>query len=228
MSDTTGLAIIAADTEFEGRITGARRVEIAGRVTGEIAARHVTILPGGHFTGRVMSASADVAGTLEGEVFVKQLIRIASTGVVHGDVQYGAIEMAPGGDLAASLRNVPPTLAGDGEMSVHRGRSAIVTRDDLRAIDPDDAPEDLTFSVQRTHGGHIGFRNAAAVSITSFTQADLNAGRILFQHDGSGDADASFAVTVADDDGATAGTAQTVKVSVVALPDRRPPLEARL
>ncbi|MEL6226885.1 MAG: cadherin-like domain-containing protein, partial [Pseudomonadota bacterium] len=67
----------------------------------------------------------------------------------------------------------------------------------------------------------IALRNAPAVGIAKFTQADLNAGKIVFQHDGStGDA-ASFDVSVRDDDGASAGTAQTVKVQVAELIDRR-------
>ncbi|MEO1650164.1 MAG: cadherin-like domain-containing protein [Pseudomonadota bacterium] len=221
MTDLSGIAVFGSDTEFQGRIRDGRVVEIRGAVEGELSSQHVIIQPGGRFLGRLVAGSAEIHGELRGEVFVKSLIKIGETGLVEGKVQYGAITMAPGGDLVADLYNVPPTLSGDFEVSVHRGRSAVITRDDLRAVDPDDAPEDLTFEISRTAHGHVALRNAPAVGIAKFTQADLNAGKIVFQHDGStGDA-ASFDVSVRDDDGASAGTAQTVKVQVAELVDRR-------
>ena len=221
MSDTSGRAVFGPETAFRGRIRRGRHIEIHGRVEGEIASAHVLIGPGGHFRGILRTGTVEVQGQIEGEIFAKSLLRIGANGAVHGKIQYGAIEMAPGADLVADLRNVPPTLAGDLSISVHRGRTAVITREDLEAIDPDDAPEDLTFTVGRLSGGHVAERGAPSHAIATFTQADLDAGRIVFQHDGSGGDQASIEVTLADSDGASAGTAQTIRVTVVDIPDRR-------
>ena len=221
MDSPNGRAVLGPDIVFRGRIRNARIVEIHGYVEGEVTAKHILVARGGRFFGTMQALTAEILGDAQGEIFVKSLVRIGETGIVSGKVQYGSIAMAPGGELTAELRNVPPTLTGDFEISVHRGRSAILTRADLRAVDPDDAPEDLTFTVGRVLGGHVGLKGNPLAAIATFTQADLDAGRVLFQHDGSAANDAGFEISVADDDGATAGTPQTVKVEVQDLPERR-------
>ncbi len=52
------------------------------------------------------------------------------------------------------------------------------------------------------------------MSVINFTQADIEAGRVLFVHDGGDSTSANFDVLVADDSGATSGRAQTVTVHV--------------
>jgi hypothetical protein len=47
-----------------------------------------------------------------------------------------------------------------------------------------------------------------------FTQADLEAGRVSFTHDGTATKAASFDVVVTDHTGATSGKPQTVQVHV--------------
>jgi hypothetical protein len=53
-------------------------------------------------------------------------------------------------------------------------------------------------------------------AITSFKQADIEAGRVLFVHDGSDTKVASFDVVVIDGAGAASGPAQTVRAAVLA------------
>jgi hypothetical protein len=122
--------------------------------------------------------------------------------------------MAAGGNLGASVRNVPPTLFGDLELSVPRGGAAPVTLADLNAFDPDDAAGNLTFTVSAPLHGFVALRDSPEVPVSTFTQADLAGGRVLFVHDGSADLLASFNVVVTDAAGATSGAARTVKVTV--------------
>ena len=89
-----------------------------------------------------------------------------------------------------------------------------ITPADLSAIDPDDAPDALTFQVSNVSGGMITQTGAPGLSVETFTQADLLAGRVHFAHDGSDAATGGFDVIVSDDDGATSGAAQTVKVAI--------------
>lgn len=214
MSNKSGVAIFGPDAVFQGRISGAKTVEVAGYVEGEINSRHVSVAKGGRLYGRIMAGSAKIDGQIQGDVFVKTHIDIGATGAVNGRVQYGTIQMAAGGELSAELKNVPPSLAGDFETTVYRGRSVVITRADLQAIDPDDAPEDLLFTVTRADGGYVAMMSAPAEAITSFRQADLDAGHVLFQHDGTEGTEAAFAVSVRDDDGASSAIPATIKVSV--------------
>ena len=216
MADTTGVLIIGADAVLTGDVKGAKAVEIYGVVDGGVSAGDVTVRQGGKLNGWVKSETSTVEGVLKGDVRVQQLITIRSTGSVEGNVKYGRLAMDEGAELTASVRNVPPSLGGDLDVTVKRGRTVKITPSDLKAIDPDDAPDALTFKVSNVTGGMITQSGAPGLSVDTFTQADLNAGRVYFAHDGSGADRASFQVVVSDDDGATSGAAQTVNVAVQA------------
>jgi cytoskeletal protein CcmA (bactofilin family) len=207
-------AIIQEDTIIKGKIRNCRQMEIRGFVEGELAAESVLIHQGGTFYGTLKSDQADIAGSLQGEVFVKNLISIRSSGSVNGNVRYGQLAMEMGADLSAELRNVPPRLTGDLDITVKRGKSVVITTEDITAIDPDDTPDNLTYSVSNAINGFVSLAGAAGVPVTKFTQADIEAGRVLFVHDGGGSNSANFDVLVADDSGGTSGRAQTVTVHV--------------
>lgn len=214
MSENSGVLVIASDTVLTGNVKGARRVEVYGRIDGDVAAGDVTVRQGGILSGSVKSDSSTVEGTLKGDVRVQQLITIKSTGSVTGNVKYGRLAMDEGAELAASVRNVPPSIAGDLDLTVVKGKSVRITPADLSAIDPDDTADALTFRVSNVNGGMITQSGAPGLAVETFTQADLNAGRVHFAHNGSEGPTAGFDVIVADDDGATSGAAQTVKVAV--------------
>ena len=207
-------AIIQEDTIIKGKIRNCRQMEIHGFVEGELAAELVLVHQGGTFYGTLKTDQADVAGSVQGEVFVKNLISIRSSGSVNGHVRYGQLAMEMGGDLSAELRNVPPRLAGDLDITVKRGRSVIITTEDITAVDPDDSADHLTYTVTNPRNGFISLSAQAGTPIANFTQADIEAGRVLFVHDGGDSTTASFDVVVEDDSGATSGGFQTVNVHV--------------
>lgn len=214
MADHTGVLVIGADAVLTGDVKGAKAVEIYGVVDGGVAAGDVIVRQGGKLNGWIKSDTSTVEGTLKGDVRVQQLITIRSTGSVEGNVKYGRLAMDEGAELTASVRNVPPSIGGDLDVTVKRGRTVKITPADLKAIDPDDAPDALTFKVSNVTGGMITQSGAPGLAADTFTQADLNAGRVYFAHDGSNAERASFEVVVSDDDGATSGAAQTVNVAV--------------
>jgi cytoskeletal protein CcmA (bactofilin family) len=207
-------AIIQEDTIIKGKIRNCRQMEIHGFVEGELAAESVLVHQGGTFYGTLKTDQADIAGSVQGEVFVKNLISIRSSGSVNGHVRYGQLAMEMGADLSAELRNVPPRLAGDLDITVRRGRSVIITTEDITAVDPDDTPDHLTYTVTSPRNGFVSLAGQAGTPIENFTQADIEAGRVMFVHDGGDSATASFDVVVADDSGATSGASQTVHVHV--------------
>jgi cytoskeletal protein CcmA (bactofilin family) len=207
-------AIIQEDTIIKGKIRNCRQMEIRGYFEGDLAAEQVFVRPGGTFYGTLKSDNADVAGSVQGEVFVKSLISIRSSGSVNGNVRYGQLAMEMGADLSAELRNVPPKLAGDLDITVKRGKSVLITTDDLTAVDPDDTPDHLTYTVTNPTNGFVAIAHQENTATFSFTQADIEAGRVVFIHDRSTGTTASFDIVVADDSGATSGRAQTVHVHV--------------
>jgi Polymer-forming cytoskeletal len=77
--------------------------------------------------------SAEVLGTLQGNVTVRNLINIHSSGSVSGNVHYGKL----------AIGNVPPSIGGDLDLTVEKGRAISITLQDLTALDPDDEAKDL-------------------------------------------------------------------------------------
>jgi cytoskeletal protein CcmA (bactofilin family) len=218
VSLTRGNAFIGEDTFLKGEIRNGGLIEVRGYVEGAIAAEQVRIQHGGRVFGSLRADVVMVEGTLQGTARVRQLMSIASTGSVHGDVKYGQLAMAAGGDLSADVRNVPPELTGDFHVVVRRGRFAQLTTHDISAIDPDDGPDQLTYSVTKPVNGFIARLAAPSTAAERFTQAELQAGNIIFVHDGTAGDGASFDVYVADHTGATSGDPQTIVVAVVAGP----------
>ncbi len=208
-------AMIGEDLTIKGEIRNGGTIEVRGLVVGSIAAERVIIHPGGRVLGIMKADGAEVHGVMQGNVAVKQLLSIGSGGVVRGDVRYGQIAMANGGELSAELRNIPPGLSGDFEVVVRRGRTVAITVSDISAYDPDDAAGDLTFTVASPVNGYVARHGAAKAAIDRFTQAELLAGRILFAHDGGGAPQASFNVVVTDKAGGASGVPRTVQVTVV-------------
>ena len=214
MDDSNRVLLINEDTILKGEITNGGRIEICGYVEGTIVGDNLIVRPGGRCYGTIDVQSAEIYGTLQGEISVRQLMSVRSTGSVSGNVQYGRLAMEFGGDLTADLRNIPPTIGGDLDLAVAKGRSVRITLQDLNALDPDDKAHDLTFAVSGARNGRVTLTNEPERAVETFTQADLERGSVLFLHDGTDTRDASFDVVVADKAGATSGASQTVKVAV--------------
>ena len=207
-------AIIQEDTTIVGKIRNCRKIEIHGYVEGDVAADNVVVHEKGRLYGTVRADTADISGALQGDVSIRNLISIRSSGSVNGSVRYGQLAMEMGADLSAELRNAPPRLAGDLNLTVRKGRAVEITTEDLTAFDPDDDADHLTYSVSNVKNGRVALAAAKGTAITRFTQADIEHGRVMFVHDASSTTVASFDVLVADDDGATSGAAQTVTITV--------------
>ena len=122
---------------------------------------------------------------------------------------------------AASLR--PPVPTGDHMFQVIEGASYTLSTDDLSARDPDDADAALIWTLTSAPmDGRLELRpggGAAVVVITTtgenttFTQADVDAGRVVYVHV-SGDAEDSFEVRVANPDDPGPAGAVTLNVEV--------------
>ena len=214
MSKANGHMTIAPGTEFTGQVRGGERVEINGSADGSIVTKTLVIGEEGRFQGSIKVDSAEIYGKLRGEVTVRHLLTIGVTGDVEGDIQYGQLSLESGANLVADLRNVPPELFGDFELEVARGGQAVITPADLNAKDVDDGASDLTFTATNLLHGHIAHTTAPTEPLAQFTQADINAGVIVFVHSGAETNNAGFDVIVADAQGATAGPLRPVLVRV--------------
>jgi|GEM_PF-500212 cytoskeletal protein CcmA (bactofilin family) len=79
--------IIGQDTVIAGTITVENSIRIDGTLIGGITANGTVMLStSGIVTGNVVASNAVVAGTVEGDMWIKEKAWIESTGKIHGDI----------------------------------------------------------------------------------------------------------------------------------------------
>ncbi len=93
----------------------------------------------------------------------------------------------------------PPELVNNG-LVVAEGQRAAIAAAVLRAIDPDTLPAALRFTVTALPTrGALSVGDVSLVAGGSFTQADIDAGRVAYTHDGSETTSDSFRFTLRDE-----------------------------
>jgi VCBS repeat-containing protein len=114
--------------------------------------------------------------------------------------------------------NDNPRLTGDLSITLSNGGSHVLTAEDLLAVDPDATNGELTFIVSNIINGKI-LAKANDLSLfaltTTFTQAQLLAGWVKFEHDGSATDSGFFTVSVSD---GVAGSTPALATVTVAVP----------
>ncbi len=118
--------------------------------------------------------------------------------------------------VAISDVNDPPSVSAVGTLAVTEGTAGTVSPTILTATDPEDAPAALTYTVT-TAPAH-GTLQVEGNMASAFTQADVNAGRVAYRHDGSETTTDAVTLSLKDAGGAqVAGV--TVPVSITAAND---------
>lgn len=122
----------------------------------------------------------------------------------------GTATLAP--QAATVAFDVPPTLVTN-TLVVNQGQTVILNASYLSASDP--YTTSFTFTVSNVQHGYFALTTAPATSITTFTQAQVQSGKVQFVHDG-GFYPPSYSVSVSD--GRMASTTQACVVSFDTIP----------
>jgi len=104
--------------------------------------------------------------------------------------------------------NVLPVLLSNA-LSVQQGQTLILTSNNLSATTAGVFSGSLTFTVSSVTGGRFEFVSAPSGAITSFTQAQIQAGSVQFVQDGSATIP-NFSVTVSDGNTSTLPMSSTI------------------
>ncbi|NQV25186.1 MAG: hypothetical protein HQ518_12550, partial [Rhodopirellula sp.] len=92
--------------------------------------------------------------------------------------------------------NQAPSVGTNSPLVVLEGASGTITMALLNEADPDDSGFGVTYTV--TSGPSFGTLDLSGSPTTVFTQADIDAGRVTYDHDGSNETADSFAFSLAD------------------------------
>ncbi|MAE51863.1 MAG: hypothetical protein CMH27_08630 [Micavibrio sp.] len=108
--------------------------------------------------------------------------------------------------------NDAPVISTNTGTTISEGSNVTLTTGMLDVTDPDDLDTNLTWTASNLLGGTIEVSGTAQ---NTFTQAQLDAGDVVFIHDGSETITAGFDINVADDDGLNASGNFAITVTPV-------------
>ncbi|MEQ1848609.1 MAG: cadherin-like domain-containing protein, partial [Nitrospira sp.] len=102
--------------------------------------------------------------------------------------------------------NSVPSLAANTGSTVTQGLTDVITASELHVVDLDNTSGQLIYMVTTAPlNGHLELTTTPGVAITTFTQADIEAGRLVFVHNGAATTSDNFTFIVSDGAGGTIG-----------------------
>jgi Cadherin-like len=116
-------------------------------------------------------------------------------------------------DIVVTTVNNPPTLMTNAELIVVKGSSAVIGHAALDTADPDNTSSQLVYTIS-TAPAH-GTLELGGQSVATFTQADLDAGRVSYVNGGSAATTDSFTFTVSDGTASTPAATFAITVDTV-------------
>lgn len=95
---------VGRDITLAGEILDCERLTVEGTVRAKLSsARLLEIAKGGQFHGAVNIENAEIAGTFEGDLTVRNRLHIHASGRVFGKVRYGQLEVERGGRMSGDV-----------------------------------------------------------------------------------------------------------------------------
>ena len=111
-----------------------------------------------------------------------------------------------------------PAVAVNTGGTVLEGGTLVVTSAMLKTTDGDSYPEELVFSVTAgPANGQMEYVDDPGTAITTFTQADINSGNVVYVHDGTNTLTGNFTFSVTN--GVNTLAAQTFAITVTPVVD---------
>jgi cytoskeletal protein CcmA (bactofilin family) len=100
--------VIASGTVITGDIDAASDIRIDGNINGNVECKgRVVIGPNGQTNGNIKCQSAEIMGTLQGNITVDETLSLKSTASLNGDVKTSVLVIEPGAKFTGtcSMKN---------------------------------------------------------------------------------------------------------------------------
>jgi cytoskeletal protein CcmA (bactofilin family) len=82
------------------------RAVVNGRLDGAIDAQAIDVQEKGIVSGTTQAATIAVAGTINDTIHAADTLAVGSTGMVSGTISYGKLEVAKGGELLGTMKQL--------------------------------------------------------------------------------------------------------------------------
>ena len=101
----TGRLVIGCDVILSGEITACKDLIVQGQLQAELKeASYLEVTETGLFSGNATVESAQISGHFEGYLKVTGQLIIHATAVINGTIEYGTVEICPGANVNAALK----------------------------------------------------------------------------------------------------------------------------
>jgi cytoskeletal protein CcmA (bactofilin family) len=101
--------VVGRDISLAGEIASCDVLVVEGSVEAKLRDGHsIEVAETGLFKGSVEIDDADIGGRFEGDIVVRNRLRVRSTGRIIGSIVYGELEVENGGRLVGSIKLYDP------------------------------------------------------------------------------------------------------------------------
>ena len=95
--------IIGEGATIKGEIIEENEITVNGSVDGDIQCKNLIVGKTGSIKGKIKADTLYVEGSIEGEISVKELLKLMSSSYVSGKMSYGSLQINEGGKLLGEL-----------------------------------------------------------------------------------------------------------------------------
>ena len=95
--------IIGEGATIKGEIVEENEITVNGAVDGDIQCKNLIVGKTGSIKGKIKADTLYVEGSIEGEINVKELLKLMSSSYVSGKISYGSLQINEGGKLLGEL-----------------------------------------------------------------------------------------------------------------------------
>lgn len=114
------------------------------------------------------------------------------------------------------VNDIPVLLTTNPTLSLSEGANSVISSTLLQATDPDNTPIELRYTLtSQPSNGVLRLSGSTLGANQSFTQSDINSGRLSYQHNGSETTRDSFGFRVADPAGGSASATFNIAINPV-------------
>ena len=95
--------IIGEGATIKGVLIEENEITVKGAVDGDIQCKNLIVGKTGSIKGKIKADTLYVEGSIEGEINVKELLKLMSSSYVSGKMSYGSLQINEGGKLLGEL-----------------------------------------------------------------------------------------------------------------------------
>ena len=95
--------IIGEGATIKGEIVEENEITVQGNVDGDIQCKDLIVGKTGSIKGKIKADTLYVEGSIEGEINVKELLKLMSSSYVSGKITYGSLQINEGGKLVGEI-----------------------------------------------------------------------------------------------------------------------------